>query len=205
MVDDAVGVLDELGIEQAHWVGASMGGMIAQIAAAEYPARVLSLASIMSNTNEPHLPTPNVNVLLHMTGIKGNKVVDVESAVKNRLNLWGLISGGVYSNTPEFVAERAEANFLRSYRPQGSSRHSMAIMATGGFAKRLKKITAPTVIIHGNKDPLLPVAGGLDSVKAIPGAKMKIIDGMGHELPEAVCPYIVELICENIATAETSL
>lgn len=201
MASDAMGLLSELDIEKAHIVGASMGGMIAQLAAAEYPHRVLSLTSIMSNTNEPHLPTPDLRVLFHLAGVTGEKVVDSASAVRNRMTLWRKIRSPGFMTDSELVAERAESNYLRSFRPEGAARHSMAVMATGGFSSRLKNIVAPTLVIHGNSDPLVPMAGGLDSARAIPGAQLKIIEGMGHELPDALSEHFALLISKNAQRA----
>ena len=202
MAADAVLLLDQLNIQQAHIVGASMGGMIAQLLAATYPERVLSLTSIMSSTNEPHLPTPDLRVLLHLTGITGEKVVDAASAVRNRMVLWGMIKSPGHPIDKDLVAARAEKSYLRSFRPEGAARHSLAVMATGGFAAHLKSILAPTLVIHGNKDKLVPLAGGLDSVRAIPGANLQIIDGMGHDLPDALCPHYADLIIKNANKAQ---
>jgi len=202
MADDAMVLLDSLEVERAHIVGASMGGMIAQLLAASYPHRVLSLTSIMSNTNEPHLPTPDLRVLFHLVGITGEKVVDAASAVSNRLVLWGMIKSPVHHTDKDLVAERAEKSYLRAFRPEGAARHSMAVMATGGFAARLKSIVAPTLVIHGNKDRLVPLAGGMDSVRAIPGARLHVIDGMGHDLPDSLCAHYADLIIANANKAQ---
>lgn len=202
MAADAVILLDELKVEKAHIVGASMGGMIAQLLAATYPQRVLSLASIMSNTNEPHLPTPDLRVLFHIVGITGERVIDAASAVRNRRALWGMIKSPEYHTHEDLISERAEQSYLRAFRPEGAARHSLAVMATGGFASQLRSIVAPTLVIHGNRDRLVPLAGGLDSVRAIPGARLQIIEGMGHDLPDSLCPYYAELIIGNIARAE---
>lgn len=202
MADDAVILLDHLKVDKAHIVGASMGGMIAQLLAAAYPLRVLSLTTIMSNTNEPHLPTPDLRVLFHLTGITGEKIVDAASAVRNRLTLWGMIKSPEHHTCEDLVAQRAKQSYLRAFRPEGAARHSMAVMATGGFSTQLRSIVAPTLVIHGNKDRLVPLAGGLDSVRAIPGASLHIIDGMGHDLPDSLCPHYAELIIANANKAQ---
>ncbi len=204
MAADVIAVMDTLQLEQAHLVGASMGGMIAQLVAADYPHRVLSLTSIMSSTNEPHLPMPKLKVLLHISGMTGEKVVDAASAVRNRLALWSMTRSPGHANDEVEVADRAAHNYRRAFRPDGAARHSLAVMATGGFASRLKSITAPTLVIHGNCDPLVPLAGGQDSARAIPGAQLKIIDGMGHDLPDSLCPQFVRLIIENTQRAKNT-
>lgn len=202
MADDVVALLNHLGIERAHVVGASMGGMIAQLLAAAYPHRVLSLTSIMSSTNEPHLPTPDLRVLLHLAGITGEKIIDSASAVRNRMALWGMIKSPGHLSDENLVAGRAEQSYLRSFRPEGAALHSMAVLATGGFAARLGSITAPTLVIHGDQDRLVPLAGGMDSARAIPGASLTVIEGMGHDLPDSLCVYFADLIVANANKAK---
>lgn len=205
MAADVVSLMDQLKIEHAHLVGASMGGMIAQLFAAAYPHRVLSLTSIMSTTNERHLPTPDLTILLHLAGIKGVKVVDAASAISNRLTLWNMIRSPLFADEEDVVSYRAEQNFYRSYRPQGAARHSMAVMATGGFSEKLATIVAPTLVVHGRHDPLVPLAGGRDTAKSIPGANLHIIDGMGHDLPARLCPHIAQLITNHAVNAQQAL
>lgn len=197
MAADVVGLMEALELPQAHLVGASMGGMIVQLIAALCPQRVASLTSIMSNTNEAYLPTPDLKVLLHLSGARGVPITDVETAVQNRMQLWELIRSPAYPSDPQKVAERAASNYQRSFRPQGAARHSLAVMATGGFSNVLGRIQCPSLVIHGNADPLVPLAGGQDSARAIPGAKLKIIDGMGHEIPESLAGYFAEMIADN--------
>ena len=93
-------------------------------------------------------------------------------------------------------------SYLRAFRPEGAARHSLAVMATGGFANRLKSIVAPTLVIHGNKDRLVPLAGGMDSARAIPGASLHIIEGMGHDLPDSLCSHYADLIIANADKAQ---
>lgn len=198
MVNDVVALMDFLNIPKAHVAGASMGGMIAQLLATHHPQRVLSLGVIMSNTNEPYLPMPSLRILMHLTGITGERVVDVPSAIRNRIAFWKRIrSSDDYADSESEVAKRAAASFERAFRPQGAARQSEAVMATGGFAAQLSKIIAPTIVIHGNADKLVPLAGGRDSARAIPSAQLAIIDGMGHDLPMKLCQTYADLITKN--------
>lgn len=201
---DAVGVLDHLGIRRAHIVGASMGGMIAQLVAATYPERVLTLTSIMSTSGRRELQKPALSLQLRMlkrrqtAAPRANKIAEV-------MNTLRLI--GSPDHEAKLTAERralAERAVDRSFYPDGARRQLGAIIASGDRAAALAKITAPTLVIHGAADRLVPPDGGEDTARLIPGAHLEIIPGMGHDLPGPLVPRIADLIAEHAraATAE---
>jgi pimeloyl-ACP methyl ester carboxylesterase len=202
MVRDTVGLLDALEIDKAHIVGASMGGMIAQLFSALYPHRTLSLTSIMSTTNEPGLPLPRWDILLSLGGYGVKKGHDKETAVMRSLQFWKKISSPHYATPDTDIIERLSADYDRSYRPAGYLRQSHAIIATGGFRRLLNRIDCPTQIIHGDKDPLVHKKGGMASAKAIKNAKLDLIRGMAHDFPKQLIPKLTELIVYNALKAK---
>jgi pimeloyl-ACP methyl ester carboxylesterase len=200
MARDAVGLLDHLGIERAHVVGASMGGMIAQTIAFTFPERVLSLVSIMSNTGgrwtgQPKLATYKV--------LLGRAPSEREAYIDHVVKVYSVIG------SPDFPRDEAETRRMagishaRGTNPAGAGRQLAAIIASGDRRPRLKQITAPTLVIHGTKDPLVNPSGGRATAKAIPGARMLAIEGMGHDLPRGAWPQIIEGIAETAARAGT--
>lgn len=191
MVDDTIALLDHLGIAQAHLIGASMGGMIAQLTTATHPERVKSLTSIMSNTNSPWLPPSKPSAILALIGPKKIAKTEDEYLSMGR-ELLTKIGGNLPQGT--LLDDMLKASFARGIYPRGVKQQFMAILATGDFTSKLKTIRCPTTIIHGAVDPLLRPAGGRASARAITGARLELIDGMGHDLPPAVLPRMVELI-----------
>ncbi|HCB39595.1 MAG TPA: alpha/beta hydrolase [Gammaproteobacteria bacterium] len=200
MVSDTAGLLDALGIEQAHIVGASMGGMIAQLFSALYSHRTLSLTSIMSTTNEPGLPLPRWDILMNLAGYGVKKGHDKATAVQRSLQFWKKISSPKYPTPEHDIQQRIASDYDRSYRPASYLRQSHAIIATGGFKRLLSRINCPTQIIHGTDDPLVHKKGGIASAKSIPGAKLELIKGMGHDFPQQLLPKLTELIAFNALT-----
>lgn len=194
MAADAVGLLDALGIETAHIVGASMGGMIAQLVAATYPDRTRSLTSIMSTTGNPLLPpaTPAAIAAL-MSRPQGG---DVDSLVEFGVNTARVIGSPAYPADEAALRARVRRDFERSFYPAGFARQMAAIYANGDRRGRLAKVSAPTLVIHGTADPLVPVEGGRDTAASILGAELIEIDGMGHDLPLP----LVDRIADAIAT-----
>lgn len=199
MAADAVGLLDALGIGRAHVVGASMGGMIAQLVAATYPDRVLSLTSIMSSTGNPALPraTAEATAVL-MTRPQG---ADIDALVAHGIRAAQVIGSPGYPADPALLEARVRANLARSFYPPGFARQMAAIMADGDRRERLRAITAPTLVIHGADDPLVPVAGGRDTAASIPGARLEVVPGMGHDLPTALVGRMVALIAGQAGAA----
>jgi pimeloyl-ACP methyl ester carboxylesterase len=190
MADDAVGLLDHLEIEKAHIIGASMGGMIGQHVAMRYPARVMSLTSIMSTTGGRLVGQPKMAVLpLFLGRPSGSKEDYVERAVK----LFRAI-GSKKGFDEDYVREGAAASWDRGINPAGYGRQLAAITADGNRTKRLSRINVPTLVIHGNDDRLISPSGGRATARAIPGAKLLRVDDMGHDLPRAVWPKLIDAI-----------
>jgi pimeloyl-ACP methyl ester carboxylesterase len=198
LADDGVGLLDHLGIERAHVVGASMGGMIAQTIAARHADRVLSLVSIMSNTGArwSGQPSPRMYPLLLRRPPR-----DREGYVRHVVQTFGQIGSPGFEPDLEDVRRAAEVSFDRGVNPAGATRQLAAIIASGDRTPLLRTISAPTLVIHGSADRLVPLSGGRATAKAIPGARLLMIEGMGHDLPRAVWPRIFDAIQENAGRA----
>lgn len=201
MAADAVGVLDALDIQQAHFVGASMGGMIAQIVAAEHADRCLSLTSIMSTTGNPRLPAASWKATKQL--ISRPKNPNEAAVIAHGKKVWAVIGSPDYPPNPQELTERIRATFQRSFYPRGYRHHMAAIAANGDRRPLLKKITAPTLVIHGKADVLVPVEGGIDTAKNIDNAELQLIEGMGHDLPKELAPRISRMIAKH-AKAATS-
>ena len=199
MARDALGLLDALGISRAHVVGASMGGMIAQILAIEHPERVKSLTSIMSTTGDRRLPGPRARVLRAMLRPRPrNKAV----AVRRTVEFFRLIGGSGYPPTEAELRDKVERAVQRSYRPDAVLRQLIAIYDAPSRVEALRRLRVPTLVLHGSDDPLVPMAGGEDTAGNIPGARLRIIAGMGHFLPEALVPLLVDEIAAHCLAAE---
>lgn len=196
---DTLGLLDALGIARAHLVGVSMGGMIAQIVAATAPARVASLTSIMSTTNHPWLPGPSAAVRRHLLSRPENPTRD--TLVARDTAFMALIGSPRYPTPEPQRRALAEHAYDRSFRPGGIRRQTHAIVATGSFEPLLGAVRAPTQIIHGDADPLVRLAGGRRSARCIRGAKLQVIEGMGHDLPAALIEPIAALTLSNLQRA----
>lgn len=191
MAADAIGLLDALKIKAAHVVGVSMGGMIGQTIAISYPGRVKTLTSIMSSTFNPDLPQPEPEVLsVLITPPPSGRAEYIEHA----LETWRILNGPKYSLDEDLTRKRAGRAFDRSYYPVGTARQMTAILASGCRKEALKKVKTPTLVIHGDVDPLVPIEGGKETASSIPGAKFLVIEGMGHNIPEEVAPRIIKAI-----------
>jgi pimeloyl-ACP methyl ester carboxylesterase len=201
MADDAAGLLDALRIESAHVVGASMGGMIAQTVAYRHAPKTRSLVSIMSSTGNPALPQakPEAMAVL-MTPRPLDREGNVEAAVKAS----AVIGSPAYPQDPERLRARAGMMFDRAFTPLGTLRQMAAIFAHGNRVPRLGAVRAPTLVIHGVADPLVPVEGGRDTAKSIPGAELLEIEGMGHDLPPALWSRIADAIAAHTRKAESA-
>jgi pimeloyl-ACP methyl ester carboxylesterase len=194
MAKDAIGVLDALDIQQAHVVGASMGGMIAQLMAADHPQRVLSLTSIMSTSGDKSLPGPAHHVLKQMANRGGSSV---DEYLASRISLWQVVGSPAYKPSDEALRQRILRSYERSYYPPGYFRQLNAIVASGSRVKKLQTITQPSLVIHGKQDVLVPVAGGIDTARHIKGARLELFEGMGHDLPQPLLANFAELIHQN--------
>lgn len=196
MASDAAGVLDALDIESAHIVGASMGGMIAQLLTAGHPERARSLTSLMSTSGDPKLPSARPEVVKQLflrRPAKSDPAVLLEHSIRSLQ----LISSPGYPRSDDDWRELVSASLARSFYPEGFARHVAAIIADGSRVQRLKTIRKSTLVIHGKDDPLVPVECGIDTANHIKGAKLKIIDGMGHDLPPQLIDRLTSLIAEH--------
>ena len=171
-----------------------MGGMIAQTVACRHPSRVLSLTSIMSSTGNPDLPRPKPEAMKVLI----QPVPDGrEAIIEHGVNSLRIIHGTGFPFDEDKARKSVAAAYDRSnYRP-GYSRQLAAILASGNRKQALKSIKAPTLVIHGSDDPLMPPDGGIDTTEAIPGAELLIIEGMGHSLPPEVWPRVMDAITDN--------
>jgi pimeloyl-ACP methyl ester carboxylesterase len=192
MADDAAGLLDALGIDRAHIVGASMGGMIAQMVAANHPKRVLSLTSIMSATGNPATPPAKPEAMAVLTNRPDSTAI--EDIVANGIKAQRTIGSPAYPAPEAEMRERIIADFTRAFYPEGFTRQMAAIVASGDRREAVRKIAAPTLVIHGADDPLVPVEGGRDTAENINGAELMIIPGMGHDLPAQLHATVADAI-----------
>ena len=200
MAADGVGLLNALGIAKAHVVGASMGGMIAQLIAANYPDRVLSMTSVMSSSGRPGLPGPEPELRRRLMAKRPAKPSRDEAISFGTEGLQAISYADAMREPDAFEAMAARA-FDRSYNPMGMKRQLLAIIADGSRVERLKTIKAPTLVIHGAADPLVPLAGSKDIARNVPGAKLEVIDQMAHDLPPSQVGRMVELIANHAHTA----
>jgi pimeloyl-ACP methyl ester carboxylesterase len=196
MALDTVGLMDALGIASAHIVGASMGGMIAQIVAIEHPQRVRSLTSIMSS---PARPTPRPKVLRALLRPRPRSR---EMAIRRMTEFFRLVGGAAYPPTDVELRARVEGSVRRSYRPDAFARQLIAVQTAPSRVGQLGRVRAPTLVLHGGDDPLVPAIEGRLSAAAIPGARLRIVPGMGHFLPEALVPLLVDEIAGHCLATE---
>jgi len=198
MADDAVGLLDALGVPAAHVVGASMGGMIAQTIAFRHPGRVLSLVSIMSNTGARFSGQPSLS--MYGTLLK-RAPREREAYIEHQMQVFAKTGSPGFPRDEADKRELAVASYERGHDPAGSGRQLAAIIASGDRTADLRTIRAPTLVIHGDKDRLVAPSGGRATAKAIPGARLLTIEGMGHDLPRGAWRRIIDAIAENAARA----
>jgi pimeloyl-ACP methyl ester carboxylesterase len=192
MAADAAGVLQALDVKRAHIVGASMGGMIAQLVAAKHPGQTLSLTSIMSSTGNPGLPPAKPEAMAVL--LTRADPADFEAFLAHGVKAQKTIGSPRYPANEAELRERIIVDFKRAYYPDGFSRQMAAILASGDRREDLKRVTAPTVVLHGADDPLVPLDGGKDTAANIRGADLRVVPGMGHDLPEALFPVVVEAV-----------
>jgi pimeloyl-ACP methyl ester carboxylesterase len=203
MAGDAIGLLDALGIECAHLVGRSMGGMIAQIAASKYPERVMSLTSIMSSTGNPNLPSASQEVMAMLTRSAPNPLEDEAGYLDHSLAFARLIASPGYPFDEQAHRSLILEETRRAYDPTGFGRQIAAIAASGDLRPLLLKITAPSLIVHGTDDLLVPAACGKDTATSIQGSEFMLIDGMGHDLPSSLYQKVADSI-DRVARRATN-
>jgi pimeloyl-ACP methyl ester carboxylesterase len=198
MAGDAMDLLSALGIESAHIVGASMGGMIAQSVAIEFPARTRTLTSIMSSTGNPNLPPPQPSA---MSALLAPPPTNRAESIERGVTVFRAIGSPGFPFDEAEIRARAALSFDRGLNPGGVIRQMAAILASGSRTEALRSVRVPSLVIHGKDDPLVPLAGGEDTAAAIPGAELLVIDGMGHDMPRAVWPRMVDAISTLTARA----
>jgi len=198
MAGDAAALLDHLDIEHAHVVGASMGGMIAQIFAARFAERTRSLAVIFSSNNRPFLPPPAPRALLAL--IKGPPPGSPrEVIIDNAVRVTEIIGSPRYRATEEEVRADAVESYERSYYPWGVARHFSAVLGSGSLVRYNRRTVAPTVVIHGRADKLMRPFGGRAVASAIDDARLVLFDGMGHDLPQQLWDQVISVLTSNFA------
>jgi pimeloyl-ACP methyl ester carboxylesterase len=199
LADDTAGLLDALSLDSAHVVGASMGGMIAQLVAIRHPERVRSLTSIMSTTGDPGVGMPAeaaLGVLL------APPAPDREAAIQRAVDTYRVIGSPGFEFDEQALRDRAGLSYDRRYNPAGVARQLAAILTTPDRTADLASLDVPTLVIHGEQDSLVNVSGGRATAAAIPGAELLLVDGMGHDLPRAIWPEVTDRIAALVERAE---
>ncbi|UDY22904.1 alpha/beta fold hydrolase [Nocardioides sp. Kera G14] len=193
MAADGIGLLTALGIDRAHIVGMSMGGMIVQTMAIEHPSRVLSLTSIMSTTGGRLVGWQHPAVLRTILAAKSGE----EAYYTHAARMWSLIGSPAYADAPESIRKRAEDTWEYGVSQSGTGRQTLAILTQPNRTRALGDVTAPTLVIHGLSDKMVHVSGGRATAMAIPGSELLLIKGMGHDLPEPLWPTFITAIRRN--------
>ncbi len=202
MAADAAGLLDALGIEKAHIVGGSMGGMVAQLVAADHPEHVLSMTSMMSTSANPELAPPAPEVMAHMTTPPPDPSVDREGFLDKMMSNERLIGSPGYPQDEAAMRAQMGSDLDRCFYPSGFMRHYAAILAAPDRRPKLRSIDVPTLVIHGADDPLVPVSGGRDTADNISGAELLVIPGMGHNLSDQLFDTFADAIDRNARRAK---
>ena len=202
MAEDAALLLERLQLGRAHVIGASMGGMIAQTLAARHPASVRSLVSIMSNTGSLLSGQPR---LRSYSALLRTPPPGREAFIEHMLGVFALIGSPGPLRDLEDVREIIGRSYDRDHDPDGSGRQLAAIVAAGNRTAELRRISAPTLVIHGTADPLVGFSGGRATARAIPGARLMPVEGMGHDLPRALWPQLIDAIASHALAAQTAV
>ncbi len=196
MAADVIALLDHLGRAGAHLVGVSLGGMIAQNAAIHFPDRVSSLTLIMTSSGHPELPGGDERAAAMLTAAPAD--TSPEGIVQHMREVWDVLGGPTFRSSEVGIGRCAAQTLARASNPAGFARQLAAARADTQRWQRLAEITAPTLVLHGDVDPLVPIEAGRDLAGRIPGARLEIIEGMGHDLPEPLVPRLVELIDHHV-------
>jgi len=200
MAADVCGVMDALGLASCHLVGVSMGGMISQLVAANWPERVRSATLIMTSTNSPRLPMPKPSLIVRLAGV-GSRGNDEETVVSRSMDFWKLIQSPGFPSRDDELRERITFNYRRSYHPAGILRQTRAILATGSLSSATRRIRQPVAVIHGKADPLVRPAAAKQLGYLMPHARVQLIDGMGHDLPQPLLEQFADISFETMARA----
>jgi len=193
MARDAVNLLDHLDISSAHLVGASLGGMIAQVAAIHFPEKVRTLTSFMSSTNHPWLPPPRPRSLVVFLPVREGR----DSLLNHLLKVKHALRGPRFPIDEREIWAHAVRLYERCPEPAGTSRQLAAVAASGSRMQGLRALNVPTLVIHGEADPLLPVGHALHTHRTIPGSKLLVIEGMGHEFPRGALPEVITALSNH--------
>jgi pimeloyl-ACP methyl ester carboxylesterase len=204
MAGDTIGLMDRLVIKKGHIVGASMGGMIAQIVAAKHPNRVRSLVSIMSSSGDPGLPQAKPEAMSAIMQARPDGS-DRELAIEHGMRIYRAIGSPGFPTPDDELRAKVGAAFDRSYYPAGVGRQFAAIVASGSRVEMLEKLSVPTLVLHGADDPLVPVEAGRHTAAQIPGSTLTVIPGMGHDIASGLIPILVEAIAAHCRAADEQL
>jgi pimeloyl-ACP methyl ester carboxylesterase len=199
MAEDSVGLLRELDLAPAHVVGASMGGMIGQTLAAEHPEAVRSLTSIMSTTGSRWHGQPALSVYRYLLRPPPR---DREGYIERSAEVFGLVGSTGFDRDDQYIRERAAISYDRGFDVRAGGRQLGAIIASGDRTERLRRIKAPTLVIHGTVDKMVRPSGGRATAKAIPGARLMMVEGMGHDLPRGAWPQLLDAVSEHARAAD---
>lgn len=203
MARDTIGLLDELKLNRAHVVGISMGGMIGQHVASMAPDRVDSLTAIMTSTGNPKLPRPSGDVMGAMIR-RGPPPTTRDAIIDQSVATFGVIGTPGEDQNTNGMRDRITRSYDRNYHPTGVLRQMSAIVSAGDFRKHTRAVKAPTLVIHGSADPLVPIEAGRDVAKLIHGARLEIMEGMGHDVPPRFLPSITKLMLEHFAATKVN-
>ncbi|REL30089.1 alpha/beta fold hydrolase [Thalassotalea euphylliae] len=195
MAGDVLALMSSLKIKKAHLVGASMGGMIGQIIAAQHKKRVLSLTSIMSSSSSPKISSTNMSVFLKLA--KRPQPSAREAVIQYHMKMNRLIGSPKYPAKEQELRAQAKKNIERGYNPGGFKRQLAAITASGDRRKLAQKIKVPTLVIHGSADPVIPLSAGIETAKHIPKTKLKVVYGLGHDFPVPLMPKLAKWITKH--------
>lgn len=195
MAADVVGLMDALGIDEAHVCGLSMGGIIVQAMALNHGERCISLTTINSGSGAPKLPRPDTDLFAALMRTSDSE--DMDAVLKQRVLRGKLTTGKTYPIPEEVITQRERKALERCFCRAGRDRQHAALVASGDRTDRLESINVPVLIIHGTDDPLVHYSAGVDTVRKIPHARLELIEGMGHDLPEEIVPELVQRISEH--------
>ena len=199
MAQDTIGLIDGLELERVHLVGISMGGMIAQHVCALAPEKVRTLTGIMTTTGNPKLPRPNADVMKAMLR-RGPQPKTRDDIIAASVSVFETIGTPGENQNTNGMRDRIAKSYDRNHNPKSVARQMAAIAHAGDFRSFTRQIKAPTLVLHGSADPLVPIEGGRDVARIVPGAKMKVIDGMGHDVPPRFLPQITAHMLEHFNT-----